>query len=126
MRFAVSCRGCSARLVLGDEHIGRRVQCRCGTVMRMPKALPPKPNNPPAAVARPIAPPSDINSLPIAMPVDDGPIGNVNEHKKAVGKEAFDLNADDQLISFRPEADAFTGPDIDDEPLEIPDENILD
>ena len=38
MPFSINCPGCSQTLTLKEEFYGKKVRCRCGKLMRMPKA----------------------------------------------------------------------------------------
>lgn len=39
MKFVIRCHECRERLKLKDEMLGKKIRCRCGALMRLPKSL---------------------------------------------------------------------------------------
>ena len=65
MKFAINCPECNARLQLSDKHLGKKVKCRCGALMRLPKSLTPDDStNQTSGTGRQSAPSPQLSSSP--------------------------------------------------------------
>ena len=108
MNFVVNCRGCKATLKLKEKHLGRRVQCRCGAVMRMPKSMgpaAPASRAPESLIYENIAPIEesleDVTALPDSLELELEPIAAelLEEDDLNLEEPSGELNLDDEQDS---------------------------